>query len=229
MNTAHIRVLIVDDHPLLRVGAATYLSSSEHLEVVGEADNAVDAFELAKSKLPDVVLLDIRLKGTENGIALARWIKTEVPSIKLLVLTNFFHDPYIKAMMECGVEGYLLKDTAPSDVANAIRIIAGGGTVFSSGIAKAMVQGYLGSSPNADVQIPERLTAKEMEVLQLITVHASTRDLADHMHISVKGVQQHLTAIYAKLEVRGRTEAIIKASRTGLIVLDDENMQPAGP
>lgn len=215
-------MLIVDDHPLLRVGASTYLSSREEFTVVGESDNAVEAFELAKSCHPDVVLLDIRLRGDHNGVDLARWIHTELPNVHVLVLTNFYQEPYVRAMMECGVDGYLLKDTPPSDIANAVIIVAGGRTVYSARVDDQLKGQFLSPIGGRSKSALERLTPREMDVLNLITIESSTREVAARLSISIKGVQQHLTSIYSKLSVQNRTEAIVTAARAGLIVLDNE-------
>ena len=223
MNKERIRVLIVDDHPLLRVGAATYLAQSDQFEVVGDAETAEEGLRLTQSLSPDVITLDIRLSGEHSGVWLAKQIRSEGLNVKILVLTNFMHEPYVRAMMEVGVDGYLLKDTAPSGIADAIRMIAGGRTVFSSSVSRKMVGGYL-SSGAARGDSPDRLTPREVEVLQLATYEGTNRELADRLGISVKGIQQHLTSIYSKLRVQNRTEAVVKAARAGIIVVDDEQL-----
>ena len=226
MTELPIRVLIVDDHPLLRVGAATYLANSDRFNVVGDSDNADDGLEKVRSLVPDVVTLDIRLAGEHNGVWLARKIRDECLPVKILVLTNFLHEPYVRAMMEVGVDGYLLKDTAPSDIADAIRMVAGGRTVFSSSVSSKMVGGYL-SSASGHSESPDRLTPREIEVLQVATFEGTTKELAERLGISPKGIQQHLTSIYSKLGVQNRTEAVVKAARAGIIVVDDEQMLPS--
>jgi NarL family two-component system response regulator LiaR len=223
MNDKRIRVLIVDDHPLLRVGAATYLAQCDAFEVVGDADKAEEALRLTRALSPDVITLDIRLAGERSGVWLAKQIRSEGLNVKILVLTNFLHEPYVRAMMEVGVDGYLLKDTAPSGIADAIKMVAGGRTVFSSSVSRRMVGGYL-SSGAARGDAPDRLTAREVEVLQWATYEGTNRELADRLGISVKGIQQHLTSIYSKLGVQNRTEAVVKAARAGIIVVDDEQL-----
>lgn len=223
MTGDSIRVLVVDDHPLLRVGAVNFLSANEHLLVVGDTDNAIDALHLAQAQSPDVMLLDIRLKGDKNGVDLAREVRRELPNVKILVLTSFLLDPYIKAMMEVGVEGYLLKDTVPSEIAEAIRMVVGGRTVFSSKVTAKMVGGYLGSAGGGEAY-PDRLTPREIEVTQLLGEGCATREMAERLGISEKGVQQHLTGIYEKLGARNRSEAIVRAVRAGIIILDDSEI-----
>lgn len=228
MNPGPTKVLIVDDHPLLRLGARAYLEADGQFNVVGDADNAEDALELASLHEPDVILLDIRLKGGTSGIALGKEVRTRVPLVKLLVLTNFYHEPYIRAMLEVGVEGFLLKDTPPSEIADAIRMIVSGRTVFSSRVTEKMVGGYLSSRTGAGGAAVERLTPKEVEVLNLMTAEGSTQHMADRLGISTKGVQQHLTGIYSKLGVQNRAEAIVKAAREGIIVLDEpSDLEPS--
>jgi DNA-binding NarL/FixJ family response regulator len=118
-------VLVVDDHPMLRVGVVSFLSDSSDCDVVGETNNAAEGLELARLMRPDIVLLDIRLRGERNGIDLARDLREQVPDAKIVVLTNFPHEPYVRAMMELGVDGYLLKDTPPSDILEGLRMVMG--------------------------------------------------------------------------------------------------------
>ena len=134
-----ISVLLVDDHPALRMGVATLISSEEDMEVIGEADCAKDAMEILKRSTPDIVIVDIRLKGGSNGIELARWVKDNGLPSKLLVFTNYSNLPYINAMMELGIQGYLLKNTPSSEVLEAIRMASKGRNVFSAEVTQALI------------------------------------------------------------------------------------------
>ena len=215
------RILVVDDHPMLRVGAIAYLSEADDCEIVGEADNARDALDLARLVKPDIVLLDIRLKGDRNGIDLARDLREELPDTKIVVLTNFPHEPYVRAMMELGIDGYLLKDTPPRDVLEALRMVMRGRNVFSSKVSDNIVKGYLHSPYTRAQRDKNSLTSRETEVLQLVADGRINEDIAEQLGVSVKAIQVHLTNLYAKLGARNRTEAVVQAARRGLVILDD--------
>jgi DNA-binding NarL/FixJ family response regulator len=215
------RVLVVDDHPMLRVGVVAFLSEAPDCDIVGETDNADDALELARMMRPDIVLLDIRLRGERNGVDLARDLREQVPEAKIVVLTNFPHEPYVRAMMELGVDGYLLKDTPPSDVLEGLRMVMRGSSVFSSTVSSNIVQGYLHSPYNRARRNQDSLTSREAEVLQLVANGQTNDDIADALGVTVKAIQVHLTNLYAKLNAKNRTEAVVKAARRGLVILDD--------
>ncbi len=217
-----IKVLVVDDHPLLRTGVTTCLSSVEDFSTVGESDNAADALWLVRQARPDVVLLDIRLKGSMNGIDLAREIRRESPTTKIVMLTNYTYEPYVRAAMEVGVEGYIIKDTPPSEVIEAMRMVVSGRTVFSERIKEKIVAGYLSSPLAASRQAPESLTHREQEVLRLLAEGTSNSEIAEHLALSVKAIQAHLTNIYGKMGVQSRAEAIVQAARRGLVILDTD-------
>ena len=216
-----IKVLVVEDHPIFRAGAATTIATEPDMEVVGEVSTAPEALELTRQLNPDVVLMDIRLQGTVNGIELARQVREENPDVRLVVLTNYSNEPYIRAMMEVGVEGYVLKDTPPRDVMESVRMVMDGRTVFSKQISQAIVRGYLSPSSDREASPQDGVTERELEVLELLIVGAPNTEIAERLHISVGTVQFHLTNIYGKLGVRSRGEAVIKAARDGLIVIDE--------
>jgi DNA-binding NarL/FixJ family response regulator len=219
-NGAPTTVLIVDDHPMMQVGATTYLNQAADCEVVGQADNADDAFTLALHVRPDVAIVDIRLKGDRTGIDLVRELRKEIPETKVIVLTNFPHEPYVRAMMELGVEGYLLKDTPPSDVLEAVRMVMRGRSVFSATVSARIVRGYLRTSNSRGKGEADALTDREADVLQLVADGRTNEEIAEILNLSVKAVQSHLTRLYSKLGARNRTEAVVHAARRGLVVLD---------
>lgn len=218
-----IDVLLVDDHPLLRSGAAKFIRDSGDCQVVGEADNFEDALRKAKALRPTVAMLDIMLKGTKTGIDLAKSLREELPVTKLLILTNYSQEPYIRAMAELGVNGYLLKDTPPADILNAIRMIAGGRSVFSDEVRSQVVGSYLITSGRSESGTGERLTAKEIEVLRLLARGSSNAEIGQALGVTVKAIQQHLSNIFGKLDARSRTEAVIQALRRGLVIIEPES------
>ena len=217
-----IRVLIVDDHPLFRSGAITTIGEEPDMEIVGEAEDAEGALDAIRRLKPDVILMDIRLTGNVNGIELARRVRRETQDIKIVVLTNFSNEPYIRAMMEIGVEGYILKDTPPGEVIGAVRMVLDGRTVFSEQISRTVVSGFLEHRTGSNLATPGRITEREAEILRLLAGGVSNADIAAHLNVAVGTVQYHLTSIYGKLGVRSRAEAIIKAVRKGLVVVESE-------
>ncbi len=215
------RILIVDDHPIFRAGAASALKATDDFEVIGEVGTASGAFEIVRGCQPDLILTDIRLDGDVNGVVLAKQVRAEFPDIKIVVLTNYSHEPYIKAMMEARVEGYLLKDVPPSEVIESLRMILDGKSVFSESITHKLVTGYLGVSGDADGHSMETLTDRELELLQHVVRGLSNGEIAKQMDVSPKTVQGYLTNIYGKLDVKTRSEAAFHAVRHGLVILGD--------
>ena len=208
---------------MMRVGAVTYLNDAPDCEVVGEADNVDEALDLAVHFRPNIVLLDIRLRGDRNGIDLARELRREVPDTKIIILTNFPYEPYVRAMMELAVDGYLLKDTPPSEVLEAVRMVMRGRNVFSATVSTGIVRGYLHSPYSREGRSKDSLTSREAEVLQLVADGRTNDDVAEALGVSTKAIEMHLTHLYAKLGARNRTEAVVQAARRGLVILDEEN------
>jgi len=214
-----IAVLLVEDHPLFLTGVASVLEQQEDIRLVGTAVTADDALRTIVGDAPDVLVTDIRIEGSTNGVELARIVRERYPSIRILVLTNYSQEPYIKAMMEIGVEGYLLKDSSPREVVESIRMVAEGRTVFAGRVTQVLVSGYLDPSERAGGQ--ERIIEREADVLRTLLVGGSNADIAKSLNVSVPAVQFHLSKIYEKLDARNRTEAIVNAARLGLIVIDE--------
>jgi DNA-binding NarL/FixJ family response regulator len=208
------KVMIVDDHPIVRQGLKAAIDAQSDFEIAGEADNADDAISAVEMLGPDIVLLDIRLKGSRSGVDVATALKKAKPNIKIAVLTNHAQEPYLRAMVNAGVDGYLLKDTPPSQIVEALRMILEGRNVYSENINSNLVVGYLKSEGTGD------LTAREAEVLQLVAEGLSNDQVAQRLNLGQKAVQLHLSRIYSKLGVSGRTEAIVQAAKAGLIVID---------
>lgn len=207
--------MVVDDHPIVRQGIRTALEKIANFDIVGEADNADDAISSVELLSPDVVLLDIRLKGGRSGVEVAGRLRAMRPNLKIVVLTNHAQEPYLRAMVEAGVDGYLLKDTPPNQIVEALGMIVEGRSVYSDSVSSSLVTGYLRS------QGAGNLTAREAEVLQLVADGLSNEEVATKLEIGQKAVQLHLTRIYTKLEVSGRTDAIVQAAKRGIIIIDE--------
>lgn len=191
------------------------LENLDNFTIVGEADNADDAISAVEMLDPDLVLLDIRIKGGRSGIDVANELKTMRPELKIVALTNHAQEPYLKAMIEAGVNGYLLKDTPPSQIVESVTKVAAGESVFSEALGDVTPNAYIESEANGD------LSSIEAEVLQMVADGASNQLIAQELSIDQKTVQMHLARSFAKLGVPDRDAAVMKAAEEGYVVLDD--------
>lgn len=213
---APIRVLVADDHPVVRRGLSALLGTLEDFEVVGEASDGDGAVRQTQLLRPDVVLMDVRMPGTD-GVEATRRIRAAVPDCAVLMLTMHDDDATVFTAMQAGARGYLLKGADQEEISGGIRAVVAGQAIFGPGVA-GRVLGYFASPPStaeAEGPFPE-LTPREREILQLLAEGRRTADIADRLHLSPKTVSNNLTAIFAKLEVADRTEAVIRARERGL-------------
>lgn len=211
-----IRVLIADDHPVVRRGLSALLATVEGFEVAGEAADGEEAVREAQLLHPDVVLMDVRMPGLD-GVEATRRIRKAVPGTAVLMLTMYDDDATVFTAMQAGAMGYLLKGAEQEDIADAIRAVVRGQAIFGPGIA-SRVLGYFSSPPvpaATEDPFPE-LTAREREILELLAEGRRTAAIAQALFLSPKTVSNNLTSIFAKLEVADRAEAIIRARERGL-------------
>ena len=216
MDVADIRVLIADDHPVVRRGLRALLSTVNGFEVVGEAADGAEAVREAQLTRPDVVLMDVRMPDLD-GVEATRRIRKAVPETAVLMLTMYDDDATVFTAMQAGARGYLLKGAEQDDIADAIRAVVRGQAIFGPGIA-GRVLGYFSSPPSpapTEDPFPE-LTAREREILELLAEGKRTSAIASALFLSPKTVSNNLTSIFAKLEVADRAEAIIRAREHGL-------------
>ena len=197
-----IRVLIVDDHPLFRAGLAGLLATVPDVEVVGSVGDGEQAVQHALRLSPDVVLMDLNLPGVP-GLEAIRRIAAAGSPVAVLVLTMVDDDSTVLTALQVGARGYLLKGAAQEDVLAAIRSVAAGGAVFGSGVARRMLSGRQAG--------PTGLTLREAEVLALVSQGRSNAEIAKELGISLKTVQNHVSQVLAKLQVRDRTQAAFRA------------------
>ena len=197
-----IRILIVDDHPLFRDGLAGLLATVPDVEVVGSVGDGDQAVQHALRLSPDVVLMDLNLPGMP-GLEAIRRIAAAETGIAVLVLTMVDDDGTVLSALQVGARGYLLKGAAQEDVLAAIRSVAAGGAVFGSGVARRMLSGRQAG--------PTGLTPREAEVLALVGQGRSNAEIAKELGISLKTVQNHVSQVLAKLQVRDRSQAAFKA------------------
>ncbi|MEM6400885.1 MAG: response regulator transcription factor [Cyanobacteria bacterium P01_D01_bin.116] len=217
-----INVVLVDDQHLIRQGLKTLLELEPDLEVVGEATNGREAVVMVEKLQPDVVLMDIRMP-VMDGVAATREIKGKFAQTKILVLTTFDDDEYIKAALQNGAMGYLLKDTPSEELAVAIRAVHRGYTQLGPGIVKKLLTQFpptKATQPSSPPPSLAELTKREKEVLRLIATGANNREIAQNLYISEGTVKNHVTNILNRLELRDRTQAAIFAN-SFLSYLDD--------
>jgi two-component system, NarL family, response regulator LiaR len=219
-----IRILLADDHVMLRQGTAELLRREADIEVVGEAVNGEEAVSLANLTQPDIVVMDIRMPVL-SGIEATRIIRESLPHVQVLVLTAHDDDQYVFSLLQAGASGYLLKTAPVSELVKAIRQVQAGESPFDPAIARKVVVRMSGSlpagpAPAEDGQSLEALTPRELEVLQLLAQGLSNRNIGEALFISDRTVQAHLTSIFAKTQVSSRLEAVLNAIRRGWLTLD---------
>ncbi len=218
--SARIRLLLADDHALLRQGTAELLRREPDLDVVGEAGDGQQVVELAQALKPDVVLMDVRMPVL-SGIEATRRIRAALPAVQVLVLTAHDDDQYIFSLLQAGAAGYLLKTAPVADLVKAIRQVQAGESPLDPAIARKVVL-HLGGGRGAAAEAAEtpELTARELEVLQLLARGLSNRAIAETLYVSDRTVQAHLTSIFAKMGVTSRLEAVLAAVRRGWLKLE---------
>lgn len=210
-----IRVLLADDHPVVRRGLAALLGTLDGFEVVGQAEDGEAAVRETQLTRPDVVLMDVRMPGVD-GVEATRRIRKAVPDTAVLVLTMYEDDATVFTAMQAGAQGYLLKGAEQEEIADAIRAVARGQAIFGPGIATRLLEHFAHPPAAAVDDLFPELTAREKEVLQLLAQGRRTAQIAAALHLSPKTVSNNLTTIFTKLEVTDRTAAVIRARERGL-------------
>jgi DNA-binding NarL/FixJ family response regulator len=215
-----VKVVIADDQPLMRTGFRMILHATDDIRVVGEASDGAQATAEAARLRPDVVLMDIRMPGTD-GIEGTRRIVAHSPATRVLILTTFDLDEYAFTALRAGASGFLLKDVPPDQLVDAIRAIASGDAVVSPRITRQLLDRYAQHLPEGDVPprhpLLEKLTEREGEVLQCLAQGLSNAEIATRLVLSEKTVKTHVTRILAKLDLRDRVQAVVLAYRSGLV------------
>ncbi len=214
--TQKIRILLADDHTLLRSGIRALLSDQRDITVVGEAEDGREAVRLAHLLLPNVVLMDIAMPLL-NGLEATRQIKHEHPEINVLVLTMYDHEEYYRRVLEAGASGYIIKRAAASDLVSAIHAVNNGEAVLSPSITRMMLEDYFrkdGSNSESETDV---LTPREREVLQLIAEGKTSREIAEILNLSIKTVQSHRTSLMQKLDLHDRGDLIKYAIQKKII------------
>jgi NarL family two-component system response regulator LiaR len=218
-----IKIMLVEDHVLVREGTREMLDREEDLYVVAEAGDGEQAVQLAVEHCPDIIIMDIAMPKL-NGIEATKQIKSANPAISILVLTAYDDDQYVFAFLEAGAAGYLLKDVSTGDLIRAIRAVHAGESVLHPAVARKVLN-YFARRPDGkgdEKSDPlECLTDREMEVLRLAGKGMTNREIATDLTISIRTVQVHLSNVFSKLGVGSRIEAVLCALRKGWLTLED--------
>ncbi|HXK32405.1 MAG TPA: response regulator transcription factor [Dehalococcoidia bacterium] len=220
-HAARIKVLIVDDHAVLRQALRMLLENQNEVDVVGDAGNGREALDAAEKTQPDVVLMDMVMPGL-NGLEATRQIRRRVPKAKVLILTGYMEDEQILAALRAGASGYVVKKSDVQELLLGIQTVHRGNTYFSSAISEGdAVQDYLWQAKRPESKSGyDLLTSREREVLQLIAEGYSNQRIANELFISVKTVEAHKAHIMSKLHAQNRTDLIRYAIRKGIVGLD---------
>lgn len=218
---AKIKILIADDHAVVREGTRRILEQEPDMEVVGEAGDGEEAVNLAASLKPDVAIIDIAMPKLD-GIEATKRIKATWPSINILILSAYDDDQFIFSLLEAGAAGYLLKSIRSRELIDAIRAVYSGESVLHPSIARKVLNRFVSASGKPEGQEPSgMLSDREMEVLKLAAKGLSNQDIAERLCLSIRTVQGHLGHIFNKLQVGSRTEAVVRALKEGWVTLDD--------
>ena len=215
-----IRILIADDHAVVREGTRQILEHEADLEVVAEACDGEETVSLATKFKPDIAIVDIAMPKLD-GIEATRQIKELCPTVAVLILTAYDDDQFIFSLLEAGAAGYLLKSIRGRELVDAIRAVYAGESVLHPSIARKVLNRFVPSDKTREEQLQQELSEREMEVLRLATRGFSNKDIADELSLSARTVQGHLGHIFNKLNVSSRTEAVVCALKKGWVTLKD--------
>ncbi|OBZ16089.1 response regulator [Bacillus sp. FJAT-26390] len=210
-----IKVLLVDDHEMVRIGLAAVLDTEDGIEVVGEASNGMDGIRLAQAYRPDVVLMDLVMDGMDGVETTAKLLEL-YPECKVIVLTSYLDDSKLYPVIEAGAFSYLLKTSRATEIADAIRAAARGQSVLESQVAAKMMNRFRQPKQQEQTPLHHDLTEREMDVLKRVAQGRSNQEIADELFIGVKTVKFHITNIFNKLDVDDRTQAAIYAHKQGI-------------
>ena len=215
------KILIADDHPLLRESLRQALSSQKDMEVIGEASDGEETVNLVSQLKPDIVVLDIMMPKL-NGIEASKQIKQIAPTIAILILTAYDDDNYVLGLLEAGAAGYLLKSARGEHVVEAIRSIQAGESVLHPSIIEKLLKRAISKSAAVEEsKVNEILSDREAEMLKLLATGMSNKQIAEKLCLSLRTVKAHMSNIFTKMNVASRSEALVEALKLGLLTLED--------
>jgi DNA-binding NarL/FixJ family response regulator len=210
-----IRVLIADDHALVRAGIRALLEKLPDVKVVAEASNGRDALQLVKTHQPDIVLMDIAMPGL-NGLEATKRVTKEFPNVRMLILSMHASEEYVWQALSAGAAGYLLKGAEPAELAMAIKAVTSGEMFLSPPISKHVIRAYM-QRVGGEEALPNRLTPRQREILQLIAEGVTTKGIAETLHISVKTVETHRAQLMERLGIHDIAGLVRYAIKIGLV------------
>ena len=216
ITSSQIRVLLADDHAVVRAGICQFLEQADDIDVVAEADDGQEAMELIEEHQPDVAVLDIQMPKA-SGIEVTRWVRGHHREVGVLILTAFDDDPYVMAVLQAGANGYILKTASPREIIRAVRDVHAGNSALDAEIVQKMVDQV--SSGIQELPV-EKLTGRELEVLTLVAKGYTNKAIGVQLGISDRTVQGHLAHIFSKLQSGSRTEAVMRAVSLGWLPSD---------
>lgn len=214
--TKRLRIVLADDHTLVRAGIRALLEAMPEAEVVGEAEDGLEAVAQVLALAPDVLLVDIAMSGI-NGIEAARRVAKQSPSVKVIILSMHANEEYVIEAMRAGVAGYLLKDSAALELGLALAAVGRGAIYLSPVINRSVINGYLGRLQGGETKPPDPLTPRQREILKLVAEGQSTKEIAFALQLSVKTVETHRAQIMERLGIRDVAGLVKYAMRAGLI------------
>ena len=215
-----IKILIADDHAVVREGTRQILEQEPDLEVIAEAVDGEEAIKFAGSFRPDLAIIDIAMPKVD-GIEATKQIKALYPTISVLILTAYDDDQFVFGLLEAGAAGYLLKSVRGKELVDAVRQVYAGESVLHPTIARKVLNHFVTTPDKSDIHKDKVLSKRETEVLRLATQGLNNQEIADKLYLSLRTVQAHLGHIFSKLQVSSRTEAVVKALKEGWISLED--------
>ncbi|MCJ7653838.1 MAG: response regulator transcription factor [Dehalococcoidia bacterium] len=215
------RILIADDHPLLREALCQVFSSQKDMEIVGQAGNGKEAIDLASQLKPDILVMDIMMPKFD-GLEASRQIKKITPNTAILILTAYDDDNYVLGLLDAGAAGYLMKSAKGQDLVEAVRAVRAGESVLHPKIIeKLLKQAMVKPVETAEHKIKDLLSDREMEMLKLLATGMSNKEMAKKLCLSLRTVKAHMSNIFTKMNVASRSEALVEALRKGLLTLED--------
>ena len=215
MARSRIRVMVVDDHQVVREGLVSMLEAPEHIEVVGQAANAPEAIRKAHELKPDIMLLDIRMPGT-TGLDVCRTLRVQLPETRVIILTTYEEEDYLFEALRAGAVGYLVKTASYEELVDAITSVAEGRRLLSAPLVDKLVAHY-SELAREKARLESGFDQAELNILQMLAEGATNRDIARRLHWSEVSIKRKLQLIFEKLEVADRTSAAVEAMRRGLI------------
>jgi len=213
-----IRVVIVDDQTLVRVGFRMILDARDDVEVVGEAADGGEAVDLVRQTTPDVVLMDVRMPEVDGIVATRRIVDSGSPA-RIIILTTYDVDEYVFAALRAGASGFMLKDVRPAELVEGVRVVARGDALLAASVTRRLLDHFVRSLPDPGTPLPalDPLTEREVEVLRLMAAALSNTEIAERLYVSEPTVKTHVSAVLRKLGLRDRVQAAVYAYEVGLV------------